>query len=695
MGQGSAARQGGTVREATVDLLRELGMTTVFGNPGSTEIPFLGEWPNSLRYVLGLQEASVVAMADGYARASGRAAFCNLHSAAGVGHALGNVFTAHRNNAPLVITAGQQARALLPHQPFLGATDAAQFPKPYVKWSAEPARAEDVPAAIAQAWRVATQRPRGPAFVSIPVDDWARPAGTLAPPRPALSDPAPDPAVLAELAAALAAARRPVLVIGPEVDEEGAGPAAVALAERLNAPAWASPFASRLCFPEDHRLFAGHLVAAPEAVADSLSGHDLVLVLGAPVFTFHVAGHCALFEGATPLWHLTTDAEAAARAPVGRGVLGSLRLGLPALLPCPAGSARKGGSAAARACARSGRGRSVARRLRAVADGGSLAAGRRRCGGSAFAPPGHARADAVPRVGVVLHHGERRARLRAAGRGRRRARAGGGGERRGGARRVPHRRRLADVLRAGAVDGGAAPVAALDRRAQQPRLWRDALLQPGDGHAWGAGDRAARAWISFPSPAAMAAPPSGWRKPPRWTRRWRACWHRTGRRSWMWRWTRRCRAFIARRGRKGDDGAVRASDGAGRGRGVAHGEARAGPGGVARAARAHGGAFPARRVGGLRGAAALGAAHHRVRPALRGRQSARRGRQSRRGGGGEVRAGRIHLAGRLARAAGGECVAVPVAALRPARLRPGFPADRDAEGGGGESVAPLARPWRS
>jgi benzoylformate decarboxylase len=333
MGQGSAARQGGTVREATVDLLRELGMTTVFGNPGSTEIPFLGEWPNSLRYVLGLQEASVVAMADGYARASGRAAFCNLHSAAGVGHALGNVFTAHRNNAPLVITAGQQARALLPHQPFLGATDAAQFPKPYVKWSAEPARAQDVPAAIAQAWRVATQRPRGPAFVSIPVDDWARPAGTLAPPRPALSDPAPDPAVLEELAAALAAARRPVLVIGPEVDEEGAGPAAVALAERLHAPAWASPFASRLCFPENHRLFAGHLVAAPEAVADSLSGHDLVLVLGAPVFTFHVAGHCALFEGATPLWHLTTDAEAAARAPVGRGVLGSLRLGLPALLP--------------------------------------------------------------------------------------------------------------------------------------------------------------------------------------------------------------------------------------------------------------------------------------------------------------------------------------------------------------------------
>ena len=180
MNKESAGARGRTVRDSVVELLRGLGMTTVFGNPGSTEIPFLGEWPNSLRYVLGLQEASVVAMADGYARASGRAAFCNLHSAAGVGHALGNVFTAHRNQAPLVITAGQQARELLPHQPFLGATDAAQFPKPYVKWSVEPARAEDVPAAVAQAWRVAMQRPRGPAFVSIPVDDWARAAAPAA-----------------------------------------------------------------------------------------------------------------------------------------------------------------------------------------------------------------------------------------------------------------------------------------------------------------------------------------------------------------------------------------------------------------------------------------------------------------------------------------------------------------------------------
>jgi benzoylformate decarboxylase len=319
-----------TVRQATMALLRDCGMTTVFGNPGSTELGFLDRWPNGIRYVLGLQEASVVAMADGFARATGRAAFCNLHSAAGVGHALGNVFTAYRNQAPLVITAGQQARSLMPGNPFLGATDAASFPKPYVKWSCEPARAEDVPAALAHAFHVAMQRPFGPSFVSIPSDDWTAPTHPL-PPRRVSQDMAPDPALLAECAQALRTARRPVLVIGPEVDAEGAGDAAVALAERLRAPVWAAPFSSRVTFPEDHPLFAGFLAAAPPAVSQALSQHDLVLVLGAPVFTFHVAGDCALFRSGTPLFQLSPDGEALAAAGMGTGIQGSLRLALPAL----------------------------------------------------------------------------------------------------------------------------------------------------------------------------------------------------------------------------------------------------------------------------------------------------------------------------------------------------------------------------
>jgi benzoylformate decarboxylase len=319
-----------TVRDAVLDLLRQLGMTTVFGNPGSTELAFLDRWPEDFDYVLGLQEASVVAMADGYARAAGRAAFVNLHSAAGLGHALGNIFTAFRNQAPLVITAGQQARALLPNLPFLGATDAAAFPKPYVKFSIEPARATDVPAAIATAYYTAMQHPRGPVFVSIPSDDWSAPC------QPPLArrlswDTAPDPAAIDELADALAAARNPVLVAGPETDQEDAGPALVALAEAIGAPVWTSPFAARLGFPETHPLFAGFLDAAPQAVARTLAPHDLILVIGAPVFTFHVPGDCALFGGDAAIYQLTSDPQAAAAAGAGTTILGSLRLGLPSL----------------------------------------------------------------------------------------------------------------------------------------------------------------------------------------------------------------------------------------------------------------------------------------------------------------------------------------------------------------------------
>ncbi|MDB5574504.1 MAG: benzoylformate decarboxylase, partial [Tardiphaga sp.] len=108
-----------TVKQVTLDLMRQFGIDRVFGNPGSTELPFLSDWPADIDYVLGLQEASVVGMADGYAQATRNAAFVNLHSAAGVGHALGNIYTAFRNQTPMVITAGQQARSIMPLQAFL------------------------------------------------------------------------------------------------------------------------------------------------------------------------------------------------------------------------------------------------------------------------------------------------------------------------------------------------------------------------------------------------------------------------------------------------------------------------------------------------------------------------------------------------------------------------------------------------
>ncbi len=324
-----------TVREATLDLLRSLGVTKFFGNPGSTELPFLDRWPEDIEYVLGLQEASVVAMADGYARATGNAAFVNLHSAAGLGHALGNVYTAFRNRAPLVITAGQQARELLPGVPYLGAVAAAEFPRPYVKFSIEPARAEDVPEAIAKAYYMAMQRPFGPTFVSIPVDDWSRPASFVVP-RAISSDRGPDPERISEAARILSAARKPVLVVGSEVDEENAGPALMAFAERVGAPVMTAPFASRICFPEDHPLFQGFLPASPGGISDALCDFDLIVVVGAPVFTYHVPGDSALMRSNTPILQFTSDAESAVSAVRAQSVLGSLRLTLQAFLDATA-----------------------------------------------------------------------------------------------------------------------------------------------------------------------------------------------------------------------------------------------------------------------------------------------------------------------------------------------------------------------
>jgi benzoylformate decarboxylase len=177
---------GTTVRDAVFRLLREAGMTTIFGNPGSTELPMFRGFPDDFRYVLALQESIALGMADGFAQATRRAAVVNLHSAVGTGHALGNLFTACRNYSPVVVIAGQQARSILSYRPFLYAEQAAEFPKPYVKYSVEPERAEDVPAAIAEAWRIAMTPPCGPTFVSVPVDDWDRTW-----PRPRGLSPAP------------------------------------------------------------------------------------------------------------------------------------------------------------------------------------------------------------------------------------------------------------------------------------------------------------------------------------------------------------------------------------------------------------------------------------------------------------------------------------------------------------------------
>lgn len=325
------APQQPTVRDAFYRLMRDLHIDTIFGNPGSTELPMFRDFPSDFRYVLGLQESVVVGMADGYAQATGNAALVNLHSAAGVGHAMGNIFTAFKNQTPLIVTAGQQARSILPFDPFLSATQASDLPKPYVKWACEPARAEDVPLALARAYHIAMQAPRGPVFVSIPADDWDRTADYVEP-RLVSRSIAPDPAVLGQLAQALNRAQRPAIVAGTGVDRDSAMALVVALAERHCAAVYTAPMSARCAFPETHRLFGGFLPAMRERIVDKLAGHDLVLVLGAPAFLYHVEGHGPHVPEGASLWQIVDDPQMAAWTPTGNSLVASLHLAVGELL---------------------------------------------------------------------------------------------------------------------------------------------------------------------------------------------------------------------------------------------------------------------------------------------------------------------------------------------------------------------------
>lgn len=323
-----------TVREVTVELLRELGMTTIFGNPGSTELPMLKELPGDFRYVMGLHEGAVVGMADGYAQGTRRAALVNLHTSAGLGNAMGAIVTACHNRAPLVVTAGQQDRRHLALEPMLSGR-LVELARPYVKWSNEPARAQDVPRTLSRAYHTAMQHPRGPVFVSIPMDDWDKEASPLES-RAVSHRTAPDPESLEAAARTLRESRNPAMVAGGGVDRCGAWKEAVLLAERLRAPVWAAPVWPQAGFPQAHPLFRGHLPPAQAAIAQRLSGHDAVLVLGAPVFLYYPYVPGPVLEPGTALVHITEDPQEAAYAAAGTSVVGDVALaarGLLELLP--------------------------------------------------------------------------------------------------------------------------------------------------------------------------------------------------------------------------------------------------------------------------------------------------------------------------------------------------------------------------
>jgi benzoylformate decarboxylase len=284
---GSAGSAGAsrTVRDAAFDVLRERGLTTVFANPGSTEVPFLGGLPDDFRFVLGLHEGPLVGMASGFAIGSGEPAFVLVHTTAGLGNAVSALATARVNRAPLVVLVGQQDRRHLAQEPFL-AGRLHGLAGEYPVWADQPVRPQDVPGALARAWHEA-RTARGPALVIVPMDDWLAPAGEaheVAAPTRMLHGRAAQPAAVAELADLLEQADSPAIVVGAGADEPDTWAALVALVERLGCPVWQEAFGARAGFPQDHPRFAGHLPAGRGRLRDALAGHDLVLAVGAPVF---------------------------------------------------------------------------------------------------------------------------------------------------------------------------------------------------------------------------------------------------------------------------------------------------------------------------------------------------------------------------------------------------------------------------
>ena len=188
-------------------------------------------FPKDFEYVLGLQEASVVAMADGFSQATNKPALVNLHTAAGTGNGMCNIMTAYQNKTPLIITAGQQTREMILCEPYLTNRDETTLPRPWVKWAYQPVRAQDVPAAIMRAYAIALQPQSGPVYVSIPLDDWDRPAHGDAVVRTVSSRYAPDPERISLFAERIRKSKNPALVYGPEIDRSSAWDAGVKFLE--------------------------------------------------------------------------------------------------------------------------------------------------------------------------------------------------------------------------------------------------------------------------------------------------------------------------------------------------------------------------------------------------------------------------------------------------------------------------------
>ncbi|EXG81021.1 thiamine pyrophosphate-binding protein [Cryptosporangium arvum] len=311
--------------DALLEILRGEGVEYVFGNPGTTELPLLDALVDApdLRYVLGLQEASVVAMADGYARATGRTAFVNLHVAAGLANGLIGLLNASRSRTPMVVLAGQQDRRHLRADPMLSG-DLVGIAAPVAKSAVEVHQAYDLPVLLRRAFALARRPPAGPVFVSVPMD-LLEEDGPVAVPEPSRVAGLPAATALGDAVSLLSGASAPVVIAGDGVGREGAVPALVAVAERLGAVVWSQPMFDGVNFPGGHVLHRGMLPPRDASIRAALEPHDVVLIVGCHAFMPHHYTPGPAIPDGTAVVQLDSDQHEVGRNfPVAAGLVGAI-----------------------------------------------------------------------------------------------------------------------------------------------------------------------------------------------------------------------------------------------------------------------------------------------------------------------------------------------------------------------------------
>ncbi|SCW32617.1 MULTISPECIES: thiamine pyrophosphate-binding protein [unclassified Pseudomonas] len=319
-----------------VEVLHSESVRHVFGNPGTTELPLLDALSgvSDIHYVLGLQEASVVAMADGYAQASGRPGFVNLHTAGGLGNAMGAILNAKMANTPLVITAGQQDTRHGVTDPLLHG-DLVSLARPSVKWAEEIQHPQHIPMLLRRALQDCRTGPTGPVFLSLPINVMEQHTDADAG-QPSRIERGAVTAAIDPLADALSTVTpgRLAIIVGEEVFQSNAQVEAVSLAEALGAPVFGPSWPGHIPFPTAHPQWRGALPPKAADIRETFADFDAVLLLGGHSLISYqysqgpaIPPHCRLIQ-------LTGDGHQLGRVHgTALGLIGDIKLSLQLLLP--------------------------------------------------------------------------------------------------------------------------------------------------------------------------------------------------------------------------------------------------------------------------------------------------------------------------------------------------------------------------